>query len=155
MKKVIAVILVLMLALALPVPAFAAEDNRPVKVTTSITPTYTVTIPLDVAVEFDAASTNFGEIELSAAQLDPGYAVKVALSTSGSLVNAADANKTIPYTVNVKDGPAFTYAAYTTAGDKTELTINISQASWDAAYAGSYSDTVTFTISYVEITAIQ
>ena len=36
------------------------------------------------------------------------------------------------------------------AGEKVDLTINITQADWDAAAAGDYSDTVTFNISYVD-----
>ena len=33
-------------------------------------------------------------------------------------------------------------------GDKTELSIHITANDWNAAYAGEYSDTVTFTVSY-------
>ena len=32
--------------------------------------------------------------------------------------------------------------------EKTELTICITADAWNAAYAGDYSDTVTFTVSY-------
>jgi len=37
---------------------------------------------------------------------------------------------------------------YLTEGDKTELFIHITPDDWKAAYAGEYSDTVTFTVSY-------
>lgn len=100
-------------------------------------------------VTFNKPSTEFGVIELTSAQIDPGYVVKVALTASGKLVNAADASKTIAYVVNSASG-AFTSAEYRFAGDSTALTIDITQAAWDAAYAGYYSDTVTFTISYGE-----
>lgn len=158
MKKLIALILALVLALSLSVTAFAAEisqDSDPktadVTVTTSIDPTYTVTIPANVDVAFNATSTSFGSITLAAAQIDPGYAVKVELNASGTLKNAADTGKTITYTVNDKVG-VFTSAEYLTAGDSTALTIDIAQEAWDAAFAGDYSDTVTFTVSYVETT---
>ena len=36
------------------------------------------------------------------------------------------------------------------AGEKVDLTIDITQAAWDAAAAGDYSDTVTFNIAYVD-----
>lgn len=157
MKKLTALVLTLALTLSLSVTAFAAEitdqDGSPkdttVEITTSIEPTYTVTIPANTTVAFNATSTSFGSIKLDAAQLDPGYAVKVELSASNTLKNKADADKTIAYTI--KDGNGvFTSAEYLTAGDSTALTIDITQAAWDAAYAGEYSDTVTFTVSYVE-----
>lgn len=158
MKKWIAMLLTLALALALSVTAFAAEidqDSDPqeadVKVTTSIEPTYTVTIPEDVQVEFNATSTQFGTVELTDAQLDPEYVVTVTLSASGELKNEADETKTIAYAVN-SQGEAFSSAEYQDEGDSTDLTIDITQAAWNAAYAGDYSDIVTFTISYGEVT---
>ena len=158
MKKWIAMLLTLTLALSLSVTAFAAEINQDsdpkkadVKVTTSIEPTYTVTIPEDVQVTFNETSTQFGAIELTAAKLDPEYAVTVTLTASGTLKNEADKTKTIAYAVNSKDG-AFSSAEYQNKGDRTVLTIDITQAAWDAAYAGEYSDTVTFTISYGKVT---
>lgn len=147
MKKLTALALALVLVLSLSVIAFAA-DARDTNITTSIDPTYTVTIPADTNVTFNALSTSFGSVKLTAAQIDPGYAVKVELNAGGTLKNQADATKTIAYTINDADG-AFTGAQYTTAGDKTDLTIDITQAAWNAAFAGSYSDTVTFTVSYV------
>lgn len=158
MKKWIVMLLTLVLTLTLSVTAFAAEidqDSDPqeaeVKVTTSIEPTYTVTIPGNVQVEFNATSTQFGTIKLTAAQLDPDHAVEVTLSASGELKNEADKTRTIAYAVN-SQGEAFSSAEYQNEGDSTDLTIDITQAAWNAAYAGDYSDIVTFTISYGEVT---
>ena len=158
MKKWIAMLLTLALALSLSVTAFAAEINQDsdpkkadVKVTTSIEPTYTVTIPEDVQVTFNETSTQFGAIELTAAKLDPEYAVTVTLTASGTLKNEADQTKTIAYAVN-SQGEAFSSGEYQNEGDSTDLTIDITQEAWDAAYAGDYSDTVTFTISYGKVT---
>lgn len=148
MKKLTALVLVIVLSLSLSVTAFAA-DNRNTTITTSINPTYTVTIPANTNVTFNTLSTSFGAVTLTAAQIDPGYAVKVELNASGTLKNQADATKTIAYTVNDANGDAFTVGTYTTAGDKTDLTIDITQEAWNAAFAGRYSDTVTFTVSYI------
>ena len=65
-----------------------------------------------------------------------------------SLENSIDATKVIPYTIKDSEGAAFTSATYLTEGDKTELSIHITADDWNAAYAGDYSDTVTFTVSY-------
>ena len=144
MKKIIAILLTLILTLSLSATAFAAEikqDSDPnVEVTTSIEPTYTVTIPSNTKVEFNAETTSFGAVTLAAAQIDPGYAVKVELNTDGTLENQADTSKTIAYTVNDANG-AFTVAP---------LTINITKDAWNAAFAGEYKDIVTFTVSYAE-----
>ena len=148
MKKLTALVLVIVLSLSLSVTAFAA-DNRNTTITTSIDPTYTVTIPANTNVTFNTLSTSFGAVTLTAAQIDPGYAVKVELNASGTLKNQADNTKTIAYTVNDANGDAFTVGTYTTAGDKTDLTIDITQEAWNAAFAGQYSDTVTFTVSYI------
>lgn len=147
MKKLAAFTLALALSAALTTTAFAAEKSQDVQVTAHIDPTYTVTIPANTTVNFNAVDTSFGAIKLTAAQLDPGKSVKVALSASGTLKNAADTNKTLPY--KIRNGDAeFTSAAYTTAGDSTALTIHIEREAWNAAHAGDYADTVTFTISY-------
>lgn len=155
MKKLTAIFLTMILALSMTSTAFAAEitegDGSPkseeVTISASIAPTYTVTIPEDMAVEFDKTSTTFGTISLDEARIDPGYAVKVELTASGLLKNKADTTKTIAYAINT-GGTAFRSREYTAAGQNTPLTIDITQDAWNQAYAGEYSDTLTFTISY-------
>lgn len=156
MKKTIALILTFALALSFSVTAFAEDvtekdgnGQRATTISTSIAPTYTVTIPENLEVKFNQTSTDFGIVKLNAAQLDPGYAVKVVLYASGTLKNQANASKTpIVYTVNDANGKEFTSAAYTATDEKTSLTVDITQEAWDTAYAGEYSDIVTFIISY-------
>ena len=162
MKKLIASILALSLLAATSTTAFAAEidqDDDPktskAEITTSITPTYVVSIPDNTSVAFNATQTSFGSIEVIKAQIEPDKQIKVSLTAdtadgSFNLVNSADETKAIPYTVNGEDG-AFSSGVYTKAGDKTDLTINIAQEDWNAAYAGSYSGTVIFTVSYEAI----
>ena len=100
---------------------------------------------------FNATETAFGAIEVTAAQIHPDKCIKVALTSDGKLENSIDATKVIPYAIKDAAGNAFTSATYLTEGDKTELTIHITAADWNAAYAGEYSDTVTFTITYEDI----
>ena len=157
MKKLTAVLLTMVMALSMTSTTFATEitegDGSPkseeVTISASIAPTYTVTIPKDMEVEFNKTSTTFGTISLDEAQIDPGYVVKVELTASGLLKNKADTTKTIAYAINA-GGTAFRSQEYTAAGQNTPLTIDITQQAWDQAYAGEYADTVTFTISYAE-----
>lgn len=153
-KKLVCMTLTLSLILSLSVTAFATsvdqDDGSPstagTEITTSITPTYVVTIPADTDIPFEATSTELGKIELTSAQLEPGYVVMVSAS-AGALTNDADAAATIPYTLE-SEGSAFTSAQYTAAGDSTTLDVSIEQTAWDSAYAGSYTGTITFTVTY-------
>ena len=151
MKKLFAVILTVALLMSLSVTAFAANTTGgDADITTSIAPTYTVTIPADVNVQFNATEPAFGTIEVEASQIHPDKCIKVALATDKELNNAIDNTKVIPYAIKDSEGAAFTSATYLTEGDKTELSIHITADDWNAAYAGDYSDTVTFTVSYVD-----
>lgn len=155
MKKLLAALLTITLFASVSVTAFAAEINQDsdpkttdAVITTSITPTYTVTIPASVNVAFNAESTDFGSIKVTAAQIDPDKCIKVALTSDGELNNTVDSTKVIPYTVKAGD-TVFTSATYLKTGDKTDLTINITEDDWNKAYAGDYTDTVTFEVSYI------
>lgn len=147
MKKYLSFALAAALSTAFCATAFAAEDNRQVEVKTHIDPTYTVTIPANTTVGFDDVDTAFGAITLTAAQLDPGKSVNVTLKSSGTLKNKNDTSKMLAYTIRSGES-AFTSASYTKAGESTALTIHITEADWAKAYAGDYTDTVEFTISY-------
>lgn len=83
MKKYLSFALAAVLSAAFCATAFAAEDNRQVKVETHIAPTYNVTIPADTKVISKAEDTSFGAITLTDAQLDPGKSVNVTLKSSG------------------------------------------------------------------------
>ena len=70
-----------------------------------------------------------------------------SVSASGKLKNSKDESKTIAY--KIMDGnKEFSTATYAESGNSTNLTLSIDKSEWDKAYAGSYSDTLVFTISY-------
>lgn len=155
MKKIFAIVLTAVLLASLSVTAFAetvdqnsVSKTADVRLTTSIAPTYTVTIPANVDVAFNAESTSFGSIKVDAAQIEPNKCIKVSLTTDRELNNQIDSTKIIPYTVKAGND-IFTSATYLASGDKTDLTINISKDDWNKAYAGEYKDTVTFEVAYI------
>ena len=155
MKKAITLALVAALLTATGITAFAVDypgGTQDTEITTSVAPTFTVTIPADTAVPFNALSTNFGSVTLESARLAPNKAVQVTVTSDYSLNNSVDNEAVIPYSLKTADETVDAdYAAtFTTAGEKVDLTINITQADWDAAAAGDYSDTVTFNIAYVD-----
>ncbi len=152
-KKIAFAASVLMIASAFTAEA-NAEDNRNAVITTQIDPAYIVTIPTDLNVPFNSVNTDFGAVQLESAQVEPNKCVKVTLISDNALENTADPSKTIPYTVcegtadNV--GGVYTSAKYLVRGDKTDLTVSITQDDWNNAYAGEYTDTVTFQIEYAD-----
>ena len=153
--------------MAMPLTAYAAnpitettEQKGEAVITTEIAPSYIVTIPADTTVKFHDLTTDFGKVELTKAQLDPGKVVKVTVNSDGELNNAADDKKVIPYTVMAQyasGAEGEVYVPFKTAeqplemdteGQKFALSIEIGEEDWNKAYAGSYSDTVTFNVSY-------
>lgn len=148
MKKFIATALALCFVLSLSITAFAAEEDRETIITTSIKPTYTVTVPADTTVNFNDTETDFQKIIVDAAQIEPDKYISVTLKTDGALNNTTDRTKELPYTITDADGNPFSEGKYYKQGDSTALKINITKDDWAAAYAGAYKDTVTFTISY-------
>ena len=160
MKKIIAFVLTLVMTASISVTAFAATvnqndanpKNENVTVTTSIDPTYTVTIPGDTTVFYDdnkATSTDFGAITADNVRLNPLKKIVVSVNAALTMKNEDDNTKTIPYTIT-SGGNVFTSVDLLNTGDSAALKIDITAADWSAAYAGSYSDIVTFTVAYVD-----
>ena len=153
MKKRIAFVLIItLLASCAGLSASATSGNTTegtTIVTTSIDPTYTVTIPADTYIIFNALSTGIGEVKLASARLDPGKHLHVTAAYE-SLKNNANTHKTIPYALK-SAGATFTDVFFVTAGDKAGLSVDITQTAWDSAFAGDYSDNITFTVSYETI----
>lgn len=159
MKKLIAFVLTLVMTASMSVTAFAATVNQndpnpkdeKVTITTSIAPTYTVTIPGDTTVTYDnnnATSTDFGTITADNVRLNPQKKIVVSVNAALTMKNANDDTKTIPYTIT-SGGNAFTSVNLLKTGDSAALKIDITAEAWSAAYAGDYSDIVTFTVAYV------
>ncbi len=154
MKKFLSIIITIITMATMLVTAFAdtvdqdtTDKSRSATISFSIAPTYTVTIPANTTVAFNATETSFGTITVEAAQIHSDKCIKVVLTTDGKLENAIDNSKVIPYEIK-SNNAVFNSATYLKAGDKTDLTINITQENWNTAYAGDYSDTVTFAVSY-------
>ena len=155
MKKLLTIALVGAMLTATGITAFAVDypgGTQNTEITTSVEPTFTVTVPADTTVPFNALSTEFGSVELESARLAPNKAVQVTVTSDYNLNNSIDDTVVIPYSLNTaEEAVDADYAAtFTTAGEKVDLTINITQTDWDAAAAGDYGDTVTFNISYVD-----
>lgn len=160
MKKLLTLALVAAMMTATGITAFAVEypgGTQDTEITTTVAPTFTVTIPADTAVPFNSLNTDFGSVTLESARLAPNKVVAVDVSSDYTLKNSTDNQEIIPYTVTTfADGTTDVMEVkgntlyFDEAGDSYDLTIKIRQVAWDAAAAGDYSDTVTFNIAYVD-----
>ena len=149
MKKLTSFALAFALCAASAVSAFAANPTSgATTIKTNIQPTYTVEIPAQTSIPFNATSTPLAtKLGLSKAQLDPNHKVTVT-ATVNALKNDADTTKTIPFTLHNENGSAFTSAEFTDTNKKVQLSVHIAQSAWDAAPAGTYTGSVTFHIAY-------
>ena len=117
-------------------------------------PVYTVVIPESVELAETAQTAQikiYGADENSNVILGLGKKVNVALSASTNNFNVVNmAGDSIAYTVNDKNTVAdLTTVAECTSNNKTETDITFTKTG-TAAYAGTYSDTLLFTVSLAD-----
>ncbi len=150
MKKVLCCILIFTLLFSISIMAYAANPTSgSTTITTTVEPKYTVLIPADTTIVYGATSSSIGSINVTSLQLETGKQLVISTTPSGTLKNSADASKTISYALKC-DNTAFSSAAFTSTGSKA-LTVEITSSAWNAAVAGSYSDTITFAFTCVNI----
>lgn len=155
MKKFFAILLAALMVATMSVTAFAAEispDSDPktgdTSVSYSVAPTYTVTIPATVTLGETAT------ISAENVRVNKGYEVNVKLTSTsaaeGAFVVKSDEGAELLYTVqnagtDVKVGnTVLTVNPENGASGSTTLSFI---APTDITYAGTYTGTVTFTVS--------
>ena len=126
-------------------------DNRGTNVSYTVAPAYTVVIPESVTLAdtaVTAAIRIYGATENDNVMVGEGSKVNVALTESTNdfkVVNVA--GDPIAYTVNGKNTTAdLEQVASCVAGEKNTTDITFTKTG-TASYAGSYTDTLTFTVS--------
>lgn len=132
--------------------AYAAELDKDTPsgttvIRTSCEPSYVVEIPADVQIPFGSVDTQIGVVRAKTMKIEANKAVYVTVESANNSVLADEQG----------DQPAIPYAlsgaeeiVFDEVNDPTEFALNVhvDQSEWDAAYAGSYADTLTFTVSY-------
>lgn len=116
-------------------------------VRTSCEPSYVVEIPADTLIPFGAIDTQIGAVRALTMKIEVNKAVYVTVdSANGSaLVDETGSENAIPYKLTGAESIVFDEVNDATV---FPLNVNVAQPDWDAAYAGSYADTLTFTVSY-------
>lgn len=152
MKKTLTLILAAAMLTACSVTASAVDNTGSTKVTYTVDPAYTVVIPESVTLsETDAVTGTikiYGADENSNVVIPSNQKVNVALTNSENDFNVKNAEgDTIAYTVNDKNAVAdLTTVAECNAGAKKDTDVTFKKTG-DMVYSGTYSDTLTFTVS--------
>ena len=148
MRKFTAVLLSTMFVLGSFTSVMAQDSGtKQTTISVSVDPTYMVTIPANTTIKSGEQCWSLGKITIENVRLEPDKNVNVSVDASGKLKNTKDTSKTIPYKLMNGD-KEFKSAYYTENSDNTMLTLLIDKSDWDKAYAGTYTDTLVFTISY-------
>ena len=129
----------------------AGQQTKNTTVNYVVDPVYTVVIPETVTLT-DAGATEtisiYGATAEDTVVIPRGKSVNVALTASTNNFNVKNAdNETIAYTVNSEnDTENLTTVAECAAGAKKDTNITFAKTG-TASYAGTYTDTLTFTVS--------
>lgn len=158
MKKLFALVLALCLLCGTTALADTYTDttaNPETVLTTTLDETYTVVIPSTLNIPFNSTSTNL-PIEVTALRLLPTgtaentvRALRVKVNQPNlELVNKSDSSSKIDYNIVGGEGtPARTH--YFTAVGTKNFNVTISQVEWNTAAAGTYEETITFTVGII------
>ena len=161
MKKNLLILISLVFALVLCVTVFAEgsdtavgsgsgeADNNSLTISVDIPTSYEFTIPADVALKFGAEYTEIGTVTVSNVRLPADMELCISYNDSSSL-KTEDGMSEIPYEIQIDYEPAGDLF-FTADGESAPLCVAIDKEAWDAAPAGSYSDTITFTASLSEL----
>lgn len=149
MKKIFALILALcMLCGATAYAATLTPSNTEGEtiLTTTINETYTLTIPATLNIAFEATETNL-PLTVSNYRLKADHMIRLGQSWDGKLeYNDGTNTYSLTYTLmhNGAQLSSNSNPVTFTGNGTVNLTVAITEAAWNSAAAGEYTDTVTF-----------
>lgn len=159
MKKLITAILTLTMVFAMSLPAFAADTTidqytpEPKTGTSAIgftvSPTYTVVIPEKIELEAKSDGSGYAKsygVKLTNLLLTQGTVLTVSVDSDDFQLDAGSAYK-LDYTITPFDRQTGVIGSFTANETDRECTLTILIEAPVPAYAGDYSDIVTFTVS--------
>lgn len=165
MKKLASFVLALAMAAVCAAPAMAADtritestsNSCDTKVTFTIAPAYTVTIPSEVTLDKKEGETVTYEkdLELKASnvRLNQGKKLQITIPDN-SVLQLSAGNATLNYTITNDNGinvdAGSVAATFTTQAPEQTATLHIKAN--DPPFAGDYSGTLKFTIAVVNAT---
>lgn len=147
--------LALMGMIVLPVSAQDTQQAEDTTIRANVASTYTLTIPAETEIAFEATSTDLAGALKVTGNVLPSQEVVVTAQAKEFHNTAQD--KDLPYTlINKADTQVFTTDKWNEddlragldgdgQGKEIQLSIDITKENWDKAEAGDYEGTITFT----------
>lgn len=120
-----------------------SDNSANTIVSTTINSEYQITIPPMLSVEFNDLRTDL-MLTVNQMRLEPGKKLALSINTNGGkLSNSKSPSATLPFKL-MKDDAVVSKLSFDRASSQT-VQLQIEKSSWNAAPAGSYSGTITFT----------
>lgn len=148
-------VVALMGAMALPVSAQDNTESKDTSITAKIQSTYTLSIPASTTIDFKETSTNLKETLKVTGNVLPTQEVAVT-AKAGAFHNKVQ-NTDLPYKlIDKRNNSEFTTATWSEdelrdGSKELTLSVDITKEAWDAAEAGSYEGSITFTANLQDI----
>ena len=147
MKKLLCSLLTLSLIFCAVALAEGEYNENDSTATTTLTttikgpdaPTYTVIIPSTLAIAPNATST---ALSIQLEEVANASEISITTANSGSMTNGSDG--TIDFTVTSNE---LSFSNFNTLPSTKTMTITITTEEWQKAPAGTYTGTMSFTIS--------
>ncbi len=147
MKKFFSVGLAIVMLIFCIMPVFAGRQSMEIS-TKADQVEYELTYPADIEIPWQTTAMDIGEVTATKMLIEPDKMVKVSVSSQNSynLVNEADNEKNIVYSLQNKD-ISFFPGDY---GENFTLSVEVEETEWLYAASGKYSDILTFTAEYTD-----
>lgn len=147
MKKIFSAGLAVVMLMLCITPVFAGSQSMEIS-TKADRAEYELTYPADIEIPWQTTAMDIGEVTATKMLIEPDKMVKVSVSSQNEfkLVNEADSEKTIAYSLLVGN-ISFFPGDY---GESFTLSVEVEDDEWLYAASGKHSDILTFTAEYTD-----
>lgn len=147
MKKIFSAGLAVVMLTLCVTPVFAGNQSMEIS-TKADRAEYELSYPADIEIPWQTTAMDIGEVTATKMLIEPDKMVKVSVSSQNEfkLVNEADSEKTIAYSLLVGN-ISFFPGDY---GESFTLSVEVEDDEWLYAASGKHSDILTFTAEYTD-----
>lgn len=147
MKKIFSAGLAVVMLMLCITPVFAGGQSMEIS-TKAARAEYELSYPADIEIPWQTTAMDIGEVTATKMLIEPDKMVKVSVSSQNEfkLVNEADSEKTIAYSLLVGN-ISFFPGDY---GESFTLSVEVVDDEWLYAASGKHSDILTFTAEYTD-----
>lgn len=147
MKKIFSIGLAVVMFILCVTPVLAVSQSMEISTKTDKAE-YELTYPADIEIPWQTNTMDIGKVTATKMLIEPNKMVTISVSSENNfkLVNEANNDKTIAYSLHSKD-ISFFPGDY---GESFTLSVEVEDAEWLRAASGKHSDMLTFTAEYTD-----